>query len=72
MANESEEFFNLHREYLQRPDAVKVFRYDEGGWGVFIQIDGPFESRALANGSAKLITADLADIYSEDDSAGTA
>lgn len=58
-----EDFTALHREYLQRADAVKVFADADGQWSVYIQVGGPYQSADRAGEVAKLISADLADVY---------
>ncbi|CQD19540.1 hypothetical protein BN1232_04591 [Mycobacterium lentiflavum] len=58
-----ENFIALHRDYLERPDAVKVLADADGGWSVFIEIGGPYKTPERADEVAKLIMADLNDLY---------
>ncbi|CDO90117.1 hypothetical protein AWC29_27240 [Mycobacterium triplex] len=58
-----EDFIALHREYLARPDAVKVIAGADGEWSVFIEIGGPYKTLERADEVAKLIAADLNDLY---------
>jgi hypothetical protein len=58
-----EQFIALHREYLQQPDAVKVLADTDEGWSVYIQIGGPYKTPERAEEVAKLIAADLIDVY---------
>lgn len=57
------EFFSLHREYLDRSDCVKTLLDEDGGWGVYIQIGGPYQTADRAREVAELIAADLTDVY---------
>ncbi|WAC92817.1 hypothetical protein [Mycobacterium sp. Aquia_213] len=58
-----DDFVALHREYLERSDAVKVFADADGEWSVYIEIGGPYKSPERAEEVAKLVTADLNDVY---------
>ncbi|BAX93968.1 hypothetical protein [Mycobacterium shigaense] len=58
-----DEFIGLHREYLEQSDAVQVNADPDGGWSVYIQIGGPYNTPERAGEVAKLIAADLADVY---------
>lgn len=58
-----DEFIALHREYLGRPDAVKIHAVADGEWSVYIQVGGPYKTPERAKEVAGLITADLADVY---------
>lgn len=58
-----EDFIALHREYLERSDAVKVLADADGGWSVYIEIGGPYQTPERAEEVANLITADLNDLY---------
>ncbi|MCV7411673.1 hypothetical protein AWC05_15845 [Mycobacterium florentinum] len=58
-----EDFIALHGEYLERSDAVKVFADADGGWSVHIEIGGPYKTPERAEEVAKLIAADLNDLY---------
>jgi hypothetical protein len=58
-----EEFIALHREYLERPDAVKAYSGADGEWNVYIKVGGPYKTPERAREVAGLISADLADVY---------
>ena len=58
-----DEFISLHREYLERPDAVKVYADGTGAWSVYIQVGGPYTSLDRAKEVGKLVAADLTDVY---------
>ena len=58
-----DEFITLHREYLERSDAVKVYANADGEWNVYIHVGGPYKSPDRAREVAGLIGADLTDVY---------